>query len=142
MTTPDTATEITRRSVGLRSERGPVLLSLMLATALVALDSTVIATAIPTITKDLGGFSQFPWLLSVYLLARAATTPLYGKVADMVGRKPVMMIGIAIFLVGSVLCALAWSMPSLIAFRASPCKGTLIVYHASILMDSLFAERQ
>ncbi|WP_100350822.1 MDR family MFS transporter [Luteimicrobium subarcticum] len=90
----------------------------MLATALVALDSTVIATAIPTITKDLGGFSQFPWLLSVYLLAQAATTPLYGKVADMLGRKPVMMIGIAVFLVGSVLCALAWSMPSLIAFRA------------------------
>ncbi|QXT64306.1 MFS transporter [Tessaracoccus palaemonis] len=90
----------------------------MLATALVALDSTVIATAIPTITGDLGGFAQFPWLLSVYLLAQAATVPIYGKVADMVGRKPVMLIGISLFLLGSVLCGLAWSMPTLIAFRA------------------------
>ena len=109
---------VSRASVGLRSERGPVLLSLMLATALVALDSTVIATAIPTITQDLGGFSQFPWLLSVYLLAQAATTPLYGKVADVVGRKPVILFGVGVFLVGSILCGFAWSMPALIAFRA------------------------
>jgi EmrB/QacA subfamily drug resistance transporter len=90
----------------------------MLATALVALDSTIIATAVPTIVSDLGGFAQFPWLFSIYLLAQAVSTPIYGRLSDVVGRKPVMLAGIAGFLLGSVLCALAWSMPALIAFRA------------------------
>jgi multidrug resistance protein len=90
----------------------------MLATSLVALDSTIIATAVPTIVSDLGGFTQFPWLFSIYLLAQAVLTPIYGRLADVVGRKPVMLTGITLFLVGSVLCALAWSMPALIAFRA------------------------
>lgn len=104
--------------VGFRSERGPVLLALMLSTSLVALDSTVIATAVPTIVRDLGGFAQFPWLLSVYLLAQAVSTPIYGKFADIVGRKPVMLVGVGMFLLGSVLCGAAWSMPALIVFRA------------------------
>jgi len=109
---------VTRRAVGLRSERGPILAAVMLTTALVALDSTIIATAIPSIVGDLGGFSQFPWLFSIYLLTQAVTTPLYGKFADTVGRKPIMLIGVAIFLLGSVLCGAAWSMPVLIAARA------------------------
>src|ERR1700761_2017738 len=104
--------------VGFRSERGPVLAALMLCTGLVALDSTIIATAVPSIVRDLGGFSQFPWLFSIYLLTQAVTVPLYGKLADVVGRKPVMFFGIAVFLLGSVLCGVAWSMPALIAFRA------------------------
>ena len=105
-------------AVGLRSERGPVLLSLMLATALVAIDATIIATAVPSIVADLGGFAQFPWLFSVYLLAQAVTVPIYGKLADLFGRKPVMLFGIAAFLVGSVMCGLAWNMTVLIVFRA------------------------
>ncbi|WP_253277396.1 MDR family MFS transporter [Rhodococcus sp. RD6.2] len=112
------AIEIDRRSIGLRSERGPVLASLMLTTALVALDSTVIATAVLTIVRDLGGFGQFPWLFSIYLLAQAVSVPIYGKLADLFGRKPVMLFGIATFCLGSVLCGVAWSMPALIAFRA------------------------
>ncbi|MGW0043729.1 MDR family MFS transporter [Rhodococcus sp. NPDC003348] len=112
------AIEIDRRDIGLRSERGPVLASLMLTTALVALDSTVIATAVLTIVRDLGGFGQFPWLFSIYLLAQAVSVPIYGKLADLFGRKPVMLFGIASFCLGSVLCGLAWSMPALIAFRA------------------------
>ena len=75
-----------RRSARLRSERGPVLLALMLSTALVALDATIIATAVPSIVRDLGGFSQFPWLFSIYLLTQAVTVPLYGKLADV--RRP------------------------------------------------------
>jgi multidrug resistance protein len=109
---------VTRRSVGFRSRRGPLLAALMLSTALVALDSTIIATAVPTIVSDLGGFAQFPWLFSIYLLAQAVLTPIYGRLSDVVGRKPVMLAGITLFLVGSVLCGLAWSMPALIAFRA------------------------
>ncbi|GAB3826913.1 MFS transporter [Dactylosporangium cerinum] len=112
------ATFTPRKAVGLRSERGPVLASVMLTTALVALDSTIIATAVPSVVRDVGGFSQFPWLFSVYLLTQAVTTPLYGKLADVVGRRPVMFTGIAVFLLGSVLCGFAWSMVTLIVFRA------------------------
>jgi MFS family permease len=95
-----------------------VLAALMLSTGLVALDSTIIATAVPSVVHDLGGFSYFPWLFSVYLLTQAVTVPLYGKLADVFGRRPLMFFGIAIFLLGSVLCGVAWSMPTLIAFRA------------------------
>ena len=71
----------------------------------------------PSIVRDLGGFREFPWLFSVYLLAQAATVPVYGKLADQFGRKPLMYYGIGMFLLGSVLCGLAWSMPVLIAAR-------------------------
>ena len=107
-----------RGGVGLRSERGPVLLAVMLSVGLVALDATIIATAVPSVVRDLGGFAQFPWLFSVYLLTQAVTVPIYGKLADVVGRKPVLVFGIVLFLVGSVLCGFAWSMPVLIAARA------------------------
>jgi multidrug resistance protein len=109
--------EVRRRDVGFRSERGPVLVAVMLSTALVALDQTIVSTAVPSIVHELGGFGQFPWLFSVYLLAQAATVPVNGKLADLFGRKPLMYYGIAVFLAGSVLCALAWSMPVLIAAR-------------------------
>ncbi|UMG94477.1 MDR family MFS transporter [Nocardioides sp. TF02-7] len=108
----------TRASVGLRSERGPILGSVMLSIALIAIDSTILATAVPAIVRDLGGFTQFPWLFSAYLLAQAITTPVYGKLADVFGRKPMMLFGIGLFVLGSVLCAVAWSMGALIAFRA------------------------
>jgi EmrB/QacA subfamily drug resistance transporter len=118
--------------VGFRSERGPILASLMVTTGLVAIDATVLATAIPTIVKDLGGFAQFPWLFSVYLLAQAVTVPIYAKLSDVVGRKPIILIGIGIFLLGSILCGLAWSMPALIAFRAIQGLGAGAVQPMSI----------
>ncbi|MEB3371624.1 MDR family MFS transporter [Saccharopolyspora mangrovi] len=103
--------------VGLRSERGPILLALMLSTALVALDATIIATASSTIARDLGSFAQVPWLFSAYLLAQAVSTPLFGRLADLLGRKRLMLAGVGFFLVGSVLCGAAWSMPALIVGR-------------------------
>ena len=109
---------ISRADVGLRSERGPILLAVMLSVGLVAIDATILATAVPAVVGDLGGFTQFPWLFSVYLLTQAVSVPLYSKLADQYGRKPMMLIGVGIFLVGSLLCGLAWSMTSLIAFRA------------------------
>ena len=117
---PDvTATqEITRASVGLRSERGPILLSVMLSVGLVAIDATILATAVPSIVDDLGGFAQFPWLFSIYLLAQAVAVPVFGKFSDLAGRKRVMLIGVGLFVLGSILCGFAWSMPALIAFRA------------------------
>jgi EmrB/QacA subfamily drug resistance transporter len=106
-----------RASVGLRSERGPVLLAVMLSTGLVAIDSTILATAVPSVVTDLGGFTSFPWLFSIYLLAQAISVPVYGKLADLFGRKPLMLLGVGLFVVGSLLCGIAWSMPMLIVFR-------------------------
>ncbi|MFD1044196.1 MFS transporter, partial [Kibdelosporangium lantanae] len=123
-----------RSAVGLRSERGPVLGAIMLSTALVALDSTIIATAVPSVVSDLGGFSQFPWVFSIYLLTQSVTVPLYGKFADLFGRKPVMLFGIVVFLLGSVLCGAAWSMPVLIAARAVQGIGAGAVQPISMTM--------
>jgi EmrB/QacA subfamily drug resistance transporter len=109
---------VSRADVGLRSERGPILLGLMVSTGLIAIDTTILATAVPTVVAELGGFSQFPWLFSIYLLAQAVSVPIYAKLADTLGRKPMILIGIGLFLLGSILCGFAWSMPALIAFRA------------------------
>ncbi|WP_374404187.1 MFS transporter [Streptomyces sp. 35G-GA-8] len=97
--------------------RGPVVAALMLGMALAALDGTIVSTAVPQIVGDLGGFSVFSWLFSGYLLAVTVTLPVYGKLSDTFGRKPVLIAGIILFLIGSLLCAAAWNMASLIAFR-------------------------
>ncbi|MGR8010105.1 MDR family MFS transporter [Streptomyces hypolithicus] len=89
----------------------------MLGMALAALDGTIVATAVPQIVGDLGGFAVFSWLFAGYLLAVTVTLPVYGKLSDTFGRKPVLITGMALFLLGSVLCACAWNMGSLIAFR-------------------------
>ncbi|MEV0266382.1 MFS transporter [Streptomyces sp. NPDC050617] len=89
----------------------------MLAMALAAIDGTIVSTAIPQIVGDLGGFSVFSWLFSGYLLAVTVTLPVYGKLSDTFGRKPVLVVGMAVFLAGSLLCAAAWNMAALIAFR-------------------------
>lgn len=94
-----------------------VLAALIMATALTALDSTVVTTAVPSIVRNLGGFSLFPWLFSIYLLTQAVTVPIYGRMSDVFGRGPMLFIGIGLFLAGSLLCGLAWNMDSLIAFR-------------------------
>jgi EmrB/QacA subfamily drug resistance transporter len=123
---------LTTTDVGLRSERGPLLLALMLSTGLVAIDSTIIATAVPSIVKDIGGFSAFPWLFSIYLLAQAVTTPIYGKLADLFGRKPIMLLGIGFFLLGSIMCGFAWNIVVLIVFRAVQGLGAGAVFPMSI----------
>ena len=116
MTTSSTP-PVGRAQVGLRSERGPILLAVMLSTGLFAIDSTILATAVPSIVSDLGGFTSFPWLFSIYLLAQAISVPIYGKLADLYGRKPLMLLGVGLFVVGSLLCGFAWSMTALIVFR-------------------------
>lgn len=95
-----------------------MLFALILAMALVAMDTTIVATAIPQVVDDLGGFSEVGWVFSVYLLAQTVTIPIYGKLADLYGRKPVLVFGVVVFLVGSLLSALSWSMLALICFRA------------------------
>lgn len=99
------------------ARRGAVVAALMLSMALAALDGTIVSTAVPQIVGDLGGFSYFSWLFAGYLLAVTVTLPVYGKLSDTLGRKPVLIMGSVLFLLGSLLCALAWDMTSLIAFR-------------------------
>src|SRR3954447_19849375 len=104
------------RSVA-RDHSWPILLALMLSMGLAALDATIVATAIPQIVGDLGGFAHYPWLFSIYLLTQSVTVPIYGKLADLFGRKPMLFFGIGVFLLGSVLCGAAWNMTTLIILR-------------------------
>ncbi|MCL4544040.1 MAG: MFS transporter [Chloroflexi bacterium] len=98
--------------------RPVILAGLMLATFLTAMEATVVSTAMPTIIGELHGLSLYAWVFSVYLLTSTATVPLYGRLNDMVGRKPVMVGGIIIFLIGSALSGQAHDMVQLIGFRA------------------------
>jgi EmrB/QacA subfamily drug resistance transporter len=95
-----------------------VFAGVMLAMFLAALDQTIVSTALPTIVSDLGGANHLSWVVTAYLLASTATTPLWGKLGDLYGRKTVFQICIVIFLVGSALCGQAHSMTELISFRA------------------------
>ncbi|MFI2409818.1 DHA2 family efflux MFS transporter permease subunit [Streptomyces sp. NPDC018947] len=100
---------------------GGVLVSigaLLLGMLLAALDQTIVSTALPTIVSDLGGLEHLSWVVTAYLLAATAATPLWGKLGDQYGRKRLFQTAIAIFLVGSALCGVAQSMSELIAFRA------------------------
>ncbi len=98
-------------------KRGWVLAALMLTMMLAAMDSTIVSTAIPHIVSDLGGFTKFSWVFSIYLLAQTVTIPLYGKFADIYGRKRILIFGIVVFLIGSATSAAAWNIGTLIAFR-------------------------
>jgi EmrB/QacA subfamily drug resistance transporter len=95
-----------------------VLAACLMATFMAAVESTIIATAMPTIVAELGGFSLFSWVFAVYLLTQAGSIPVYGRLADIYGRKKVFYIGAGLFLVGSALCGFANSMIVLILFRA------------------------
>ncbi|MFF8811848.1 MDR family MFS transporter [Streptomyces pactum] len=112
---------------------GALLLGMLLA----ALDQTIVSTALPTIVSDLGGLDHLSWVVTAYLLASTAATPLWGKLGDQYGRKRLYQLAILIFLVGSALCGLAQNMPQLIAFRALQGLGGggLIVLSMAIVGD-------
>ena len=99
------------------TRRHLVFVCLMLAMFMVAIEATVVATAMPQIVARLGGFQVYAWVFSAFLLTQTATTVMFGKLADLFGRKPVMIAGLVVFLIGSVLAGFSWSMGSLIAFR-------------------------
>ncbi|MCG5220043.1 MFS transporter [Streptosporangium soli] len=100
------------------TRRGPVVAGLMLTMALSAMDQTIVATAVPAVVRDLGQFSLFPWVIAAYMLTQAVCTPIYGRLADVRGRKPMLLTGTSIFLAGSLLAGVAWNMPMLIVGRA------------------------
>jgi EmrB/QacA subfamily drug resistance transporter len=95
-----------------------VFIALMLGMFLAALDQSIVSTALPTIVGDLGGLNHLSWVVTSYLLASTLSTPIYGKLGDMYGRKPVFLVAILIFLAGSMLAGLSESMGELIGFRA------------------------
>jgi EmrB/QacA subfamily drug resistance transporter len=109
----------------------------MLGMFLAALDQTIVSTALPTIVGDLGGLNHLSWVVTSYLLASTVSTPLYGKLGDMVGRKPVFLAAILIFLAGSMLAGLSQSMGELIGFRALQGMGAggLMVGAQAIIAD-------
>ena len=110
-TAPHEAAPLTHRQILV------VFSGLVLAMLLAALDSTIVATALPTIVGELGGLERLGWVVTAYLLAQTVVTPLYGKLGDLHGRKIVLQAAIVVFLLGSILCGVATDMTQLIVFR-------------------------
>jgi len=101
-----------------KTHRPTTVVALILSLFMAALEATVVSTAMPTVVGDLGGIETYSWVFTAYLLASTVTVPIYGKLADLYGRKPIILFGIAAFLVGSLASGLATTMAQLIAFRA------------------------
>ena len=118
------------------TRRHLVFACLMLANFMVAIEVTVVATAMPQIVARLGGFQIYAWVFSAFLLTQTATTVMFGKLADLYGRKPVMIAGLVVFLIGSLLAGFSWSMGSLIVFRLLQGLGAGAVQPTSITIVS------
>ncbi|WP_139492312.1 MDR family MFS transporter [Brevibacillus dissolubilis] len=101
-----------------QSSKRNIITALMVATFLTAIDTTVVSTAMPAIAGDLGQSELISWVFSIYLLTTGITTPIYGKLADLFGRKKIFLFGTATFLIGSGLCGMSTSMTQLMIFRA------------------------
>ncbi|MGE0758039.1 MAG: MFS transporter, partial [Pirellulaceae bacterium] len=111
----------TRQDAGQTSRPRHIVLSfsgLLLAMLLAALDGTIVATALPVVAGQLGGFERIAWVVTAYLLAETLVTPVWGKLGDLYGRKRMLQIAVVVFLAGSALCGLSRSMTELILFRA------------------------
>src|SRR3990172_2439552 len=115
----------------------------MLSLLLAAMEITVVATAMPTIVSQLGGLAAYSWVFSIYMLTSTTTVPLYGKLSDLYGRRPIYALAIGLFLAGSLLCGQAQSMPQLIAFRAVQGLGAGgLIPLAFILIGDIFTFEQ
>src|ERR1700750_1708741 len=123
----------TQNQVSIRTVFGALFLALWLA----APDQTVVSTALPTMVAELGGLSYLSWVVTAYLLTSTVAGPLYGKFGDLYGRKIVLQVAIAVFLVGSALCGIAQNMLQLIVFRAleGAGGGGLIVITIAVIRD-------
>lgn len=115
----------------------------MLSMFMVAMEATIVSTAMPQIVAELGGLRLYSWVFSSFLLTQTAMTVIFGKLADVYGRKPIMLIGIAIFLVGSLLAGVAWSMSSMVVFRLVQGVGAgAIMPVALTIIGDLFPARE
>ena len=114
-----------------------VFVAAMSTIFMVAMEGTIVATAMPTIVGALGGIDLFTWIFGAYLLTQAILIPIYGRLSDIYGRKPILLFGIGVFLVGCTLCGFAWNMMSLIAFRVVQGigAGALIPVSQTVIAD-------
>ena len=120
-----------------------VTVGVLAAIAVAALDFTVVGTAMPTIIGQLGGLSGYSWVFTAYLLTSTTTVPLYARLADMYGRKPVFLFGLAVFVLGSVLCGTSGSMLALIVWRAVQGLGAGALQPISFtIVGDIFTPRQ
>jgi EmrB/QacA subfamily drug resistance transporter len=119
---------------GAGSKRNLAVTGVMLVIFLFAIDATIVATSMPTIVAQLGGLELYSWVFSIYMLSSAITTPLFGKLSDLYSRRRLMLIGIGIFVVGSVLCGAAQSMEQLVLFRAVQGLGGGAIYALSFIV--------
>jgi EmrB/QacA subfamily drug resistance transporter len=94
-----------------------IFIAALASVFITAIESTIVATAMPTIVSALGGFDLLSWVFTSYLLTQVVTIPIYGKLSDLYGRKPILLLGVVLFILGSTLCGFAWSMLSLVCFR-------------------------
>src|SRR5688572_13256864 len=101
-----------------QTNRPLTVVALMLSLFMAALEATVVSTAMPTVVGDLGGIHIYSWVFNAYLLTSTVWVPIYGKLSDLYGRKPILLFGLAVFLIGSIASGLSTSMWQLIAFRA------------------------
>src|SRR3712207_5749836 len=114
-----------------RASQGGIVVAvagLMLALFLVALDQTIVGTALPKIIADLDGFEKYAWVTTAYLLASTSMIPVIGKLGDLYGRKWFIVGGVVVFLVGSALCGAAWGMTELILFRGIQGLGAGMIF--------------
>ena len=116
------------------SKRKLAAFGVMLVIFLFAIDATIVSTSMPTIVAKLGGLELYSWVFSIYMLASALTTPIFGKLADLFSKRRLMLIGIAVFLLGSTLCGLAQSMEAMIVFRAIQGLGGGAIYALSFIV--------
>ncbi|WP_045837412.1 MDR family MFS transporter [Hyphomicrobium sp. 99] len=112
-----TSSEALHRPETSTRDRMAIFFALSLVLLLASLDQTIVATALPTIVRDIGGLTHLTWIVTAYLLATTVVVPLYGKLGDLFGRRLILQIAVIIFLVGSALCGIAQNLPEMIAFR-------------------------
>jgi EmrB/QacA subfamily drug resistance transporter len=101
----------------IQTTRAHVVASVMMSTSMIAIEATIVSTAMPQIVAQLGGLTYYSWVFTAFLLTQTATTVVFGKLADLCGRRPTVLAGISIFLVGTLLCGIAHSMPEMITYR-------------------------
>jgi len=116
------------------AKRNLAAFGVMLVIFLFAIDATIVATSMPTIVGKLGGLELYSWVFSIYMLTSALTTPIFGKLADLFSKRRLMLVGIGVFLLGSILCGAAQSMEAMIVFRAVQGLGGGAIYALSFIV--------
>ena len=125
------------------TSRPLVLAAVMAAMFMIAIEATIVSTAMPQIAGQLGDLHLYAWVFASFLLTQTATTVVFGKLSDLYGRRPVLLFGIAVFFAGSLLCGLAWSMPSLILFRLVQGVGAGAIQPVSLtVVGDLYSARE